>query len=354
MRLVCPNCGAQYEIADDLIPTDGRDVQCSNCGHAWFEQPGASVAAEDDPGGEVPPIAAPAPQDEPEDPPEPEVEEAPAEAASPEAEEQDPEPEEEPEPEEDETPEPEPEEEPEREPEPDDEDAPDTEPEPDQEQDRPPRSDRRSLDPAIAEILREEAEREEAARRAESEPLETQPDLGLDDAESLATQRAREARERVARLRGESQPQGGPAAAAAAAAASVAVAQASDRQGARDRLPDIEEINSTLQATGPNAEEIAAVRERQQAGGFRRGFMVVVVVALLATILYIVAPNLIGSVPALEPVLKGYVDLVDGLRLSLFQTVQGFVESSGGSQVPDGAPAVPSDPPATPEPPQTD
>ncbi|RME15377.1 MAG: hypothetical protein D6801_07530, partial [Alphaproteobacteria bacterium] len=45
MRLVCPNCGAQYEVDDRVIPESGRDVQCSACGHAWFQLP---VRAEDD------------------------------------------------------------------------------------------------------------------------------------------------------------------------------------------------------------------------------------------------------------------------------------------------------------------
>jgi len=39
MRLICPNCGAQYEVDDKVIPNTGRDVQCSNCGHTWFQQP---------------------------------------------------------------------------------------------------------------------------------------------------------------------------------------------------------------------------------------------------------------------------------------------------------------------------
>ncbi|NCO17101.1 MAG: hypothetical protein GW902_07720, partial [Alphaproteobacteria bacterium] len=26
MRLVCPNCDAQYEVGDDAIPAGGRDV----------------------------------------------------------------------------------------------------------------------------------------------------------------------------------------------------------------------------------------------------------------------------------------------------------------------------------------
>jgi predicted Zn finger-like uncharacterized protein len=39
MRLTCPNCAAQYEIEDDVIPVGGRDVQCSNCGHTWLQKP---------------------------------------------------------------------------------------------------------------------------------------------------------------------------------------------------------------------------------------------------------------------------------------------------------------------------
>lgn len=35
MRLTCPECAAQYEIADGLIPPEGRDVECSACGHGW-------------------------------------------------------------------------------------------------------------------------------------------------------------------------------------------------------------------------------------------------------------------------------------------------------------------------------
>lgn len=35
MRLVCPRCGAQYEIDDAAIPPAGRDVECSACDHVW-------------------------------------------------------------------------------------------------------------------------------------------------------------------------------------------------------------------------------------------------------------------------------------------------------------------------------
>lgn len=39
MRLICPNCGAQYEVPPEAIPPAGRDVQCSACGRTWFEKP---------------------------------------------------------------------------------------------------------------------------------------------------------------------------------------------------------------------------------------------------------------------------------------------------------------------------
>ncbi len=37
MRLQCPNCDAEYEVGASAIPFEGRDVQCSNCGHGWFQ-----------------------------------------------------------------------------------------------------------------------------------------------------------------------------------------------------------------------------------------------------------------------------------------------------------------------------
>ena len=39
MRLICPGCEAQYEIDAELLPDTGRDVQCSACGHVWFQHP---------------------------------------------------------------------------------------------------------------------------------------------------------------------------------------------------------------------------------------------------------------------------------------------------------------------------
>ncbi len=42
MRLTCPSCGAQYEVPPEAIPPAGREVQCSNCQHLWFERGSAS------------------------------------------------------------------------------------------------------------------------------------------------------------------------------------------------------------------------------------------------------------------------------------------------------------------------
>ena len=37
MRIVCPNCSSQYEVAKDAIPDEGRDVQCAKCSEIWFQ-----------------------------------------------------------------------------------------------------------------------------------------------------------------------------------------------------------------------------------------------------------------------------------------------------------------------------
>lgn len=38
MRLICPECDANYEVDAQVIPDNGRDVQCSACGTTWFQQ----------------------------------------------------------------------------------------------------------------------------------------------------------------------------------------------------------------------------------------------------------------------------------------------------------------------------
>lgn len=262
MRLICPNCGAQYEVPDDVIPEAGRDVQCSNCGHTWFERPGASEAAER---GETlpPPVKEPAP-------------EAPAEEAAPE-------------------------------PAPETETPQKTEPAA-QEAGTPQRS-RKELDPGIASILREEAARERAQREAEAETgLQSQPDLGLVAPVSTDDQRTEEARRRKARLRGE---------------AALPTASASDG-GRKDLLPDIDEINSSLRSSSERGEaqrdRPAAPVARKS--GFRRGFYTVLLIAVAATLVYLYTPQISAKYPQAAPWLDQYVEAVNVLRLWLDSKMQ--------------------------------
>lgn len=250
MRLICPNCDAQYEVVDDVIPTEGRDVQCSNCGQTWFQHH---------------------PDHAPSDPEE--VEEA--EDLAP---------------------------------------VEDT-PGPDEERAPAPEPQRRELDPSVADILREEAEMEAQARASEAEGLESQPDLGLESGESDADRRAREARERMARMRGE--------AAEAPEQVSEAAATAAAIGSRRDLLPDIEEINSTLRSTGdrqstPTADPGKdATEAKPRKSGFRRGFTLMLLLAIILGAIYVFAPDIARSVPQADPYLSAYVAQVDAARVWL-------------------------------------
>ncbi len=128
MRLTCPNCSAQYEVPDEVIPEDGREVQCSNCEETWFQDkhPAASDAKpEAKPASAIEAAFAEPDEVKVEDAPEPEA----------------------------------------------------VEPEPAAEE---PVG---NVDPAVSSILREEAAREAELREREGSSLESQPDLALDPPE---------------------------------------------------------------------------------------------------------------------------------------------------------------------------
>lgn len=42
MLIVCPNCAARYEVAALALPAQGRDLECTACGHAWLHLPTAA------------------------------------------------------------------------------------------------------------------------------------------------------------------------------------------------------------------------------------------------------------------------------------------------------------------------
>ena len=124
MRLTCPNCRAQYEVADSAIPARGRDVQCSSCGHGWFQLPDAAATAP---------------------PPDPVAEPAADQPATPAS-------------------------------------------DPDLPRVSARMAPQRDLDPAIADVLRAEAAREARQRRRETADLvETQQELSLDEGPAAGT-----------------------------------------------------------------------------------------------------------------------------------------------------------------------
>ena len=36
MIIECINCNKKFEVNSDLIPSEGRTIQCGSCGHVWF------------------------------------------------------------------------------------------------------------------------------------------------------------------------------------------------------------------------------------------------------------------------------------------------------------------------------
>lgn len=324
MRLICPSCGAQYEVDESVIPEMGRDVQCSNCGHAWFQQSAAQLRAQEEKATTTAEVAAPAVDEgvtgadegvteagDAATPPEPET----ATAAEPERAE---------------TPEAAAPEEPDAPPAPgpgaepagqpafagrkdeDDEDRAEDD------EDGPlphvarPRLRRRKLDESVLDLLREEADRESRVRKVEETLIESQPDLGL-AAVAAAGMDPAATRDRVVRVRGDEDDLDDDALVA--------------RASRRELLPDIEAIKSTLRATSERGDEPAAIDApetiaRRQRSGFRGGFTVAIVITMLAVIVYLLAPSIARLVPALEPALAGYVDAVNAARLWLDQQLQ--------------------------------
>ncbi|MFM2356113.1 MAG: hypothetical protein RLZZ528_1849 [Pseudomonadota bacterium] len=299
MRLICPNCDAQYEVDESVIPEAGRDVQCSNCGHSWF-QPGRFAAAQGTSADEVAAPEPPATEETDDDydliralSEDPEI----VAAARP------------------------------------------AEPVPT----LPSMAERRQPDPSVLNVLREEAEREARARRAEGipAPLETQTELGLGpDPGPLAGPVAGSAA--LAAMEGARRP----AAQAEPAPELVADLRASpedapDHKGQRKGLlPDIEEINSTLSAASGRAADfpdvIAAEAARQRRGGFRFGFSFAFLAAALLLGTYAMAPAIAERVPGAARPLAAYVARVDALRLWIDEKMRSSTEALRGDASQNG------------------
>lgn len=331
MRLICPNCDAQYEVGEGVIPADGRDVQCSNCGHTWFQYPdgyddrpqeqleddrsltsqvqdndpvddeladdnfeeslrAALDSAEDENDAEVdvPKIVSESEADF----------KAAAEAATL-------------------------------------DDEPEMEPSPVNEPDIEPIDDidtddkiavvaaaasagRRALPDDIAEILRTEAKREREARGDDSNAdLETQSDLGLDEPSDRADRRATNARRRMAQFRGDDGDDSDFDDFDTPSEKSV------DKSKRSSTLPDIDDINSSLRATSDRKREAAAAatdpaqKSRSRRSGFRLGFYLMIFAAIGLGMAYVMAPKIIEALPQAEPYVSAWVKFADQLRWSL-------------------------------------
>ena len=287
MRITCPNCGAQYAVDARLIPEEGRDVQCSSCGHTWFQlHPDAQL--------------------EPEEPP---VEET---------------------------------------------------------------LPRREPDPDAMNILREEAERERLARAAEARPLESQAELAMeppprpprsvpDPVPDTATESGPD-RAPDAGPESVSEPAAGSAQETVAGTGPVTGGAAPRREGLgdlsdeeraerpaprRSRLPDIEEINSSLSEDGHGADghgegevdprPVAVAHRRAREGqGRRLGFGLAVALFAAATLLYAQGPRIAQAVPAFAPALSAYVGAVDRGRLWLDAALRSAVSSTDGEGAGEG------------------
>ncbi len=347
MRLICPNCNAQYEVDDSVIPESGRDVQCSNCGRSWFQH-GAGHLPEAEPD----PLPAP---DEWEAEAAPDAEAAQAGAAQAEAAQAGPQgasaavvdaetnltPHDTGDYDDDGL------------------NAGDLTPARSDEDDRPREPaggeddadssgdyvapshpataqvdpttaaaasnaardaelQRRTLDESLLAVLREEADRETRARKAEGSTLESQPDLGL-ERPPLPTMPAPVTGDQIAHLRDdpEAAPDLGP------------------QTPRRELLPNIEDINSTLVATSDRGSEPAArdapetlARRRS---GFRSGFGLAMAIAVLGLATYILAPRLTAALPRAEPVLTAYVAQIDRGRIWLDEKMRSMTETMQGN-----------------------
>ncbi|MEM6589695.1 MAG: zinc-ribbon domain-containing protein [Pseudomonadota bacterium] len=291
MRLICPNCAAQYEVPEEVIPEEGRDVQCSACGDTWFQLHPSH-----------PDYKQPYDLDTPEEDPEDDFyDEDDVELAAGDQDDAEPEPE----PEEDAA----------------EDDEPPTQPIP------------RELSEDVANVLREEAARETQAREAERGGLETQPDLGLSEADD-AEHRSRQAQERMARLRGFDTTADEPVSDLVQTPDPEAPAEEPEIDlGTRaNLLPDVEDVDQKLEAQSDGAAEAAAARDgtrvatqKEPRSGFARGMRLSILLFVLAAALYVFAPQLSGAVPALQEPLVGYTGLIDQGRAALQSAVGQFI-----------------------------
>jgi predicted Zn finger-like uncharacterized protein len=271
MRLICPTCNAQYEVADNVIPEGGRDVQCSSCGTTWFQKPVSDIRPASKP---VVAPRRPVQQDEPRwqaetqdaTPPRP-VPRVSDDAASILREEA-----------------------------------------------------MRELKARLSERPAVETQADfglmppiETPRRPRPEPVEAEAPTPTPPA--AAAPAPRPAPERPA-----------PAAQAPTPAPAPAPAPTG-----RNRLPDIEEVAATHSARAGATGGVANAQQAAYRRSFRLGFGVSLVAGLAAFAAYVYAPQISARLPAAAPALAAYVAKADILRGKLDVLVKNTLGATPGA-----------------------
>jgi predicted Zn finger-like uncharacterized protein len=271
MILLCPNCGAQYEVPEDHIPKKyGRDVQCSACNHTWFQthpaqdlQPilqdetVANDLASDRRDSSEPPEA-----DDPSS-----VAAAPSAGAGPQM---------------------------------------------------PPLRQKRSLHPSIADVLREEAKREVEERGGKSARLSDSPAAFQSTGEIPSSRTAQSGSSDQARDADMDMQ------------ALEALYQNSEKTAKSTRgalLPDIDEINSTLSTSSTEwpSDSDAAIATTQK-GQRRLGFLVGIAIIIAAAALYYYADTLGDQIPSWKEPLELYQQWVNTMRIGLDQWIRQAID----------------------------
>jgi len=326
MRLVCPNCAAQYEVDVNAIPEAGRDVQCANCGNTWFQERAPSELSAPDPSG-VDATADDTQADFGSAQPTQDVDEYD-----------------------------------------DDDESHEAEAEPPIQRQQTP------VDPSVLDILRSEAEREAAARDAEDtddapapvqddvaeyQDIEDEPqvvetpeaeavpevseEIAPEPAEGNLAERARASR---SRLRANSTGRGRDRRLNLSVAEGDTdqveetpddtpeeVAPAPKREGKRAKrkpdLPNVDELNSSLRSASDknrardedDYSDIAPERNIKS----RLGFYLAILIALALLATYALAPQIIATLPEAKPYIDGYVTAMDQIRHQLARGVEALI-----------------------------
>jgi len=174
----------------------------------------------------------------------------------------------------------------------------------------------RQLDPAVADILRAEADRERSARAAEA--------AGAMPAEAAA---APDAGDMSRSAQGGHDPSRRPA---TTAPATTAPAQTGDAAPGPAPSPQIEDAvaspspaDAARASLAPGAHDDAPPARRGR--GFRTGFLLAVLASGTALAVYIFAADVAQLMPAAEQGLARYVEAVDTARALLADTVEGLL-----------------------------